>query len=50
VDGGETGVACRGAVVPIGLEMVEECEHGVGGEILEVERNDGALVASREES
>jgi hypothetical protein len=30
--------------------MVEEREHGIGGEVLKIERYDGTLVANREES
>jgi hypothetical protein len=50
VDCGEASVACRSAVPPIGLEMVEERENDVGGEVGEVEIHDGPLSVGSNES
>jgi hypothetical protein len=46
----EAGVARRCAVFAFGLEVVEEGQEGVGGEVLEVELDDGTPATRGEKS
>ena len=50
VDGGETGVARRSAVVSVGFEVVEEREDVVNTEVVEIEIDDRALATRCDES
>jgi hypothetical protein len=50
VDGGETGVPRRCAVVSVGLEVVEELEDGINPEVAEVESDDRALATLGDKS
>ena len=49
VDGCEAGVACRGAVLAAGLEILEERNHAVRVDVAEVEVHHVPAPAGREE-
>ena len=50
VDGREPGVARRRAVAALSLQVVEKREDDVGGEVVDVQRDNGALAPLREKS